>query len=94
MKCEVGDKVKVRQDLIYNKFYFDGLPCIPENEVNVTSEMIRLGGRVVTISDRSIHERPNGDKIRTCRIIEDNGLFNWTESMFVGPESMRCSSLL
>lgn len=72
MKYKVGDKVRVRRDLIMGKRYYMNYSSVCDN---CTSEMINLRGKVVTIEG----VWGNGSKyaIRECG-------YGWTDEMFEG----------
>lgn len=66
MKHKVGDKVRIRTDLIYDGEYDGG---------NINDEMVSWRGEEVTISE--VCAEDNGYEIE-----EDSGCFFWTDSMF------------
>jgi hypothetical protein len=67
-KFKVGDKVKVREDLKYDGRYFSNDHIYWQD---VTSEMVKLAGQVVTIDQ--VYE--NEYRIKEC-------VFYWTDEMF------------
>lgn len=72
MKYKVGDKVRVRQNLVKGRCYFMSDMSVWNNCV---PEMIKLGGEVVTI------EGVTGDILNQYTIRELRG-FRWTDEMF------------
>jgi hypothetical protein len=73
MKYKVGDKVRVRLDLIIR----DDFPAPGGKKISVQSSMAALAGEVVTISD--VMER----HLRYS-VAEDKGGWAWTDDMFIG----------
>jgi len=67
MRFKVGDKVRVKTDLITNREYNDGCMC--------QKEMTALRGKVVTIRGF------NSDHTRYL-VLEDLGGWCWTDEMF------------
>lgn len=70
MKYQIGDKVKVREDLeIDESYWMEDL-----NEMDaVVDEMYELRGTVVTIVE---------DSHGKYEIAEDDGFWYWTDEMF------------
>jgi hypothetical protein len=65
-KYEIGDKIKVRKDLVVGQEY---------GEDSFEQDMDYFKGRVVTIVDKS-------KVMLAYRVGEDGEVWNWTEEMF------------
>ena len=76
MKYKVGDKVVVREDLHRNREY--SMESDIDNSNTATDEMVKLRGKVVTVTDVS----ENGQYV----INNQKGRFSflWTDEMFEG----------
>ena len=76
MKYKVGDKVVVREDLRRNREY--SMESDIDNSNTATDEMMKLRGKVVTVTDVS----ENGQYV----INNQKGRFSflWTDEMFKG----------
>lgn len=70
-KYNIGDRVKVREDLVVHERYY-----MEDGEIgdSFIADMAQLKGQIVTINAIS----PTGKYI----IMEDNGAYNWTDEMF------------
>lgn len=76
MKYKVGDKVVVREDLRRNREY--SMESDIDNSNTATDEMVKLRGKVVTITDVS----ENGQYVINNQ--EGRFSFLWTDEMFKG----------
>lgn len=76
MKYKVGDKVVVREDLRRNREY--SMESGIDNSNTVTDEMMKLRGKVVTVTDVS----ENGQYVINNQ--EGRFSFLWTDEMFKG----------
>ena len=76
MKYKIGDKVVVREDLRRNREYSMGSGI--DNSNTVTDEMMKLRGKVVTVTDVS----ENGQYVINNQ--EGRFSFLWTDEMFKG----------
>lgn len=81
-KYKVGDKVFVNKDLIKNKLYYmvDPRSGLKLESDLATDDMIRLCGRIVTISNITSYGK---------YYIEEMG-YNWTDEMFSGKACSFC----
>lgn len=74
---KVGDKVRVKKDLIVDESYDDGMLFI--------SDMVRFKGKVVTITKVNCIEE---NKTRNeYRINEDDGIWRYTDEMLELPSA-------
>ena len=71
---QVGDVVKVREDLEHKPYYMDNDKY---NYANAVDEMIALAGKYVTIEEQ--YRFANSARYL---IKEDHGVFYWTDEMF------------
>lgn len=76
MKYKIGDKVVVREDLRRNREY--SMESDIDNSNTVTDEMMKLRGKVVTVTDVS----ENGQYVINNQ--EGRFSFLWTDEMFEG----------
>ena len=79
MKYKIGDKVVVREDLRRNREYF--MESGIDNSNTVTDEMMKLRGKVVTITDIT-NTSGNGQYVINNQ--EGRFSFLWTDEMFKG----------
>lgn len=70
---QVGDQVRVRQDLNSHQTYF--MVGNPKSHNSATSEMVKLAGQVVTISATDCGQ---------YRVFECSRWLYWTDEMFDG----------